>query len=247
MLQRIKELIKNIREFIWPLLDPLEEHDVLQIGEEDCDWEEEDLDLMLEYANKYYESEEERKKDVESKSTIFIGTFGVTATILIYLSKDLILNNSVIQSPFMIILIFLMTLSIIYLCRAIWFSIKALQRQNYYRLSFPRFMLENNVNKKKRLIVKLYNYSKKNSETINLKVDFMTMAQEYFKRVVVLVSLFSILVLGKYLLSYKTVLNNIFSTLNDITIGQYILSAILGAIVLLYLLIIIIFHKLFKR
>ncbi|MEN1970032.1 hypothetical protein WMZ97_18405 [Lentibacillus sp. N15] len=243
----IKELVKNIREIIWPLLEPIEEHDILQIGEEDYDWEEEDLDLMLEYANKYYESEEERKKDVESKSTIFIGTFGVTATILIYLSKDLVLNNSVIQSPFMIILVFLMTLSIIYLCRAIWFSIKALQRQNYDRLSFPQFMLENNVNKKKRLIVKLYNCTKNNSETINLKVDFMTMAQEYFKRVVVLVALFSILVFGRYLLLYKTVPNNIFSTLSDITIGQYIFTAILGAIILLYLLIIIMFYKLFKR
>ncbi|TXL65629.1 hypothetical protein FHP05_05755 [Cerasibacillus terrae] len=247
MLQKSKELITIIRELIWPLLEPLQEQDILQIKEKDFDWEEEDLDLMLEYANKYYESEEARKQDVESKSTIFIGTFGVTATILIYLSKELVLNNSVIPSFFMLILISLMTLSVVYICRAIWFSLKALQRQNYYRLSFPRFMLENDVNKKKKLIIALLNYTRNNSETINLKVDFMTMAQEYFKRVVVFVSIFSILVLGRYILSYKIVFSDFFSVLNNLAIREHLLGIIIASIVLLYFLIMVIFYKLSKR
>lgn len=247
ILQKFKELITIIRELLWPLLEPLQDQDILQIKEKDFDWQEEDLDLMLEYANKYYESEEARKKDVESKSTIFIGTFGVTATILIYLSKELVLNSSIITSFFMLILVFLMTLSVVYICRAIWFSLKALQRQNYYRLSFPRFMLENDVNKKKKLIIELLNYTRKNSETINLKVDFMTMAQEYFKRVVVIVSIFSILVLGKYILSYKIVLSDIFSILNSLAIRGHLSDIIIASIVLLYFLIMVVFYKLSKK
>lgn len=37
MLQKSKELITIIRELIWPLLEPLQEQDILQIKEKDFD------------------------------------------------------------------------------------------------------------------------------------------------------------------------------------------------------------------
>ncbi len=197
--KKARKVFIDIRELIWPLLEPLEESKQNEINETDCFWNIKEEDFILRYVEKYSESEENRKKEVESKSTIFIGTFGVVTAVLISLTKELILNDSAPVTFSKLLLICMMTLAIIYLCRAIWFSIKALERRKYYTMGFPKFMLNESTDKKRQIIIMQYNNTKKNQDEINIKVDYMTMAQEYFKRAIVVVATFSVIVFVNYI------------------------------------------------
>ncbi len=197
--KKVLKVFIDIRELIWPLLEPLEESKQNEINETDCFWKSKEEDFILSYVEKYSESEENRKKEVESKSTIFIGTFGVVTAVLISLTKELILNDSVPVTFSKLLLICMMTLAIIYLCRAIWFSIKALERRKYFTMGFPKFMLDESTDKKRQIIIMQYNNTKKNQDEINIKVDYMTMAQEYFKRAIVVVATFSVIVFVNYI------------------------------------------------
>lgn len=237
----MKVILKNIRECIWPLLDPLEEIKPKEIKVEDCKWEEnEEIDLMLNYIEKYSASEDSRKSQVESKATIFIGIFGVVITVLLNLVKDIIVKDtSTANNGSSIVVVLVMILAIIYLCRAIWFSIKTLERRRYYSFGFPDFMFIKSEIKKKQIIVKQYNNLKKNQLEINLKVDYMTMAQEYFKRAIIVVAGFSILILIN-----ETILNkfNIIEAVNNLNTNWILVS--LGILILiLYILVINIYRK----
>ena len=46
---KIRTILSNIREFFWPLLEPLEEPEIQQINIEDCKVDDKDMDLVLEY------------------------------------------------------------------------------------------------------------------------------------------------------------------------------------------------------
>ncbi len=70
----VVKTLKSIREFFWPLLDPLDEVSIRQITIEDCKFNDDEIDMELKYLEDNKRSEEDRKKEVESKATIFIGT-----------------------------------------------------------------------------------------------------------------------------------------------------------------------------
>lgn len=192
MTNRFKEKLTDLRELIWPLLEPLPDNRADQVNEENCHFNDNEIDFILSYIEKYELNEESRRKDIESKSTIFIGTFTVIVTILTSIIKNMTEQTEGLLN---VLSIFVMILAIIYLSRAIWFSIKVLQRHRYFKFGFPKFMFEDNKDKKKRIVVEKYNNIKRNQDEINIMVDNMTMAQEYFKRAIITVVAFSIILL----------------------------------------------------
>jgi len=200
IIKNLREI--NLRELVWPLLDPIEEHTKNRntsrlLKESDYSWDNNEIQSLLYYIEKYKESEDGRLKTVESKSIIFIGAFGITITILIGLINNIASQLMESFNFIQVLLFILITITVIYLCRSVWFSVKALERQEYHTLGLPEFMLNNVNQKKKKIIIELYNGIIKNQEKINLKVDYMTMAQEYFKRAIVAVILF----IGVYIIN----------------------------------------------
>lgn len=78
----------DIREAIWPLLDPIPESEKdkkpVRISAEQIDLaNDDDLSICYDLAVKYYEDENDRKSSVESKSTIFVSAIGFTTAIII--------------------------------------------------------------------------------------------------------------------------------------------------------------------
>ncbi len=195
MWNRTRKFLKTIREIIWPLLEPLENSAPEEINEADSKWNDDEVDLILNYIEKYQESEEERRRTVESKSIIFIGTFGIATVLLTNLVHQLILTDGVTFSFFKLFILGLITLAIVYLCRAVWFSVRVLERKGYHAIKFPKFILSDSIDKKRRIAIEKYNNIKKDQDIINLKVDYMTMTQEYFKRAIIVIGLFSIIIL----------------------------------------------------
>lgn len=185
--------LSKIREMFWPLLDPLNSSSSpTPIREENITLaNEENLKTAYDWAVKYYENEDKRSSSVEAKSTIFIGSVGFLITILLTITKDL-LTTSGFQG---LVSVMAFSVIIIYLCRVAWFAIKALERNNYHTMGYNDFAIEDD-NYKKRLITILLNYAKQNAEIVNRKVEYMTMAQEYFKRAIWAIAIYSVLLIS---------------------------------------------------
>lgn len=209
-------IASKVREFFWPLLDPPKREEFKPFTTSDLTVEEDDLDKCYDLTLRYYDSENDRKKAIESKSTIFIGTIGFVIAILLSMATGLLLNPK-IQLEFLTSFSILMwVIIVIYFCRTVWFSIRALERQEYHTIGHKDFMAGSS-NYRKELITELINKTRKNSKTINLKVDNMVMAQEYFKRGIVSIVVYS-LVAGIWGLIFKTtwncygIMNKVFPT-----------------------------------
>lgn len=241
----MSKILKKLREFIWPLLESIDKITPKEINLDDYNWSNEELDLMLNYIEKYSENEEKRKNQVETKAAVFIGTFGISITILLNLIKEFLFSNLKHFNNYNIKIgiLFFIVLAIIYLCRSVWFSIKTLERRIYHTFGFPEFMLaEDKIeNKKKQIIIKKYNNAKKNQEEINLKVDYMTMAQAYFKRAIIVSVGIGLFIFINELVIKKINNLNLLSYFNDYYKILFVINIIL--ILGLYILIINLYYK----
>lgn len=182
------KIISNIREFFWPLLEKGNIPEPKQISQEDISICKTHLEKTLEYALSCYEAENERIKIVEGKSSLFIGTISIITSVVLGITSVFIKGSEI--NTGILILVFLLFMLTVYMARTIWFSIKTLERKSYFSISINDFLISDSDDSYyKKLIAEITNKLRKNSITINRKVDSMTMAQEYFKRSVVIIVL----------------------------------------------------------
>lgn len=187
------EKIKQVREFFWPILEKAESKNEpikdieIQIESQDI------LKVIYDKALKRLEAEEDRKKVVENKSTIFIGTIGIITSIIIGVTSTLIKEAKI--EGFMMVMVVLLFVLTIYMLRTVWFAIKALERKAYHNISISDLCSIDEKEFYKNSIQKINATLLKNYPTTNSKVDNMTMAQEYFKRGIVVLGLFGVTIL----------------------------------------------------
>lgn len=227
----------KIIDFIFPMIDKPSNDEIEEEQKRRNNIEKEileyrfgdnEVDLMLKIADEYQQRENARLHEVESKATVFIGTFSVAVTILMGLLKEFMpVPSSVFlstASPYYgIVMPFLLLIAIFYLCFAIINSVKTLQRQTFSVLGVKE-SLNAGVNafvfigtgkdragksimaqkdyKKADLARKKFLYTYRNEKVINRKVDYMTLAQAHFKRAVILLLVMISLILV-YLIWYK--------------------------------------------
>lgn len=184
----------KIREFIWPLLEPENiNEDTKKINSKKILIKEPDnLKVAFELVIKNYDAENERRKSVESKSIIFIGTISLITTILITISKDFFLKENIKYDANSILFIATVIIYIVYLTRTLWFSVKCLERRAYHTINYDLYN-KSDDEYLKCVIAELSTIINKNHKVINEKVDFMVMAQEYFKRAIILLAAYPIL------------------------------------------------------
>ena len=77
----------------------------------------------------------------------------------------------------------------------------------------------------------------KNQSEINIKVDYMTMAQEYFKRAIFVVATFSVIVFVNYIFSYKLLLKDFLKVFESIKNIQALLIIMLIVLIIQLILI----------
>lgn len=229
--------IKDIREAIWPLLDPIPESDKdkknVRISAEQIDLAtDDDLSVCYDLAVKYYEDENERKSSVESKSTIFVSAIGFTTAILIAVTKDLVLSNKTESAFTTYIFIVLLVLIVVYMARAVWFAIKVLERKGYHTFGYADFVKSGKPdNYRADIASKLINLTINNQEIINSKVDNMVLAHEYFKRAIIFIVIYSIALAVTFpIMTYISKTGNddrIVKILSSTNSGTWLLSAIL--------------------
>lgn len=218
------KIFNNIREFFWPLLEKEDIQEFNEISATDIDVDDNHLEKVLDLTIKRYEAEEDRKKTIETKSSLFIGTISVITSVVIGITSVLINKGDFnLVTCFLVFLLFILT---IYMTRTIWFSVQALERKNYYSISVDDFLIsDKKEDYHKKIIAQIANRIKKNSITINSKVDSMTMAQEYFKRAIVIVTMYSFVILILFISKsnfyiYNT-LHKLITLINDINLSGW--------------------------
>jgi disulfide bond formation protein DsbB len=218
------KLFENIREFFWPLLEKGEAQKIQKLEPNEIKVENKHLEQTLKYAIDFYESEAQRKKTVEGKSSLFISIISVITSIILGVTTVLVKTNDF--SVVLLFLIFLLFVLSIYMSRTVWFSLKTLERKAYYSISINDFLIgEKNDDYFKKIISDITNKVRKNSIVINEKVDNMTMAQEYFKRAIVIVSFYSFVILiffiSKSGVNFPKLFSNGVSFLNSLNLNAW--------------------------
>lgn len=176
------KILSLVREFLWPLLEkattPIQSNDWNEVI---ATMDDSALASALEYAQKQLQSEEDRNKIVESKSIVFIGAISVVCTMLIgSLTLIVRLEERKLLAAITVVLLLVTTT---YFIRTIYFSIKALERRPFARLSPAQYLFKSFDSSSKRIILaSIIKNTEINSSVINEKVNSMVMAQEYFKR-----------------------------------------------------------------
>lgn len=233
--------LSDVREFFWPLLEPLNSKEKRHITIDDISVQEEELDTALDMAIKYYDSEEKRVSEIESKSTIFIGSIGFTVIILIGVTREYIFNQNLQYNLFTVISTMMWIVIVTYLAMTVWYSIKALEKKAYHKLSYSDF-IASNENYKRQIILKVVSKTRENHANVNLKVDYMTMAQEYFKRAIVTIVVYSIIA-GLNILLKEINIGSTIYILNRVTLNTWLIIAILFFMIINFILLSLLYRK----
>lgn len=199
----------KIREFFWPLMERKGKKEPRSLHPNQINIDSSKLEKTLEYTIGYFESESERKRSVENKSSIFISIISVATAVILGVTSLLVKDSEF--NLLLFLLIILLLILTVYMVRTIWFSLKAMERKAFHVISIEDFLIEDSGDKYyKALIAEITNKVRKNSLVINEKVNNMTMAQEYFKRAIVVISIYAFCMLfffvSKASINYKTFL-----------------------------------------
>lgn len=229
------KIFSSIREFFWPLLEKEKIEPKPALNTNDINVDKRHLKETLKYAIENYKSEEERRKNIESKSSLFISIISVVTAVILGVTTVLIKVDEF--NFILLILIFILFILSVYMSRTVWFALKTLEREAYFSISINDFLItEKEDDYFKKLIVEISNKINRNTLVINKKADNMTMAQEYFKRAIIVVSLYSLLILiyfgSKTGLDYELYVQKTFQTFNTLNLSGW-------NIIIMYFLIII--------
>jgi hypothetical protein len=195
----MNETIRNIREFFWPMLDPMEPENTQQVADisrvEDIEIhiEEHNLKVAFDLKIKLTDNEEERRKGVEGKAALLLSSISLATSLVVGA------NSLIGGERFSICKIFLNAISFVlclYTVMTVWYSMKCLERGKFLVISFDDINVNGNSSAYyKGLLKRLNENFKKNHQTVNVKVDSMVMAQEFYKRSIVVICIYAFMVL----------------------------------------------------
>lgn len=185
-------MLLRLRECLWPMLEPkrkrkqdrksfrIDDNPSFEYTKENMQYK------ILEYALDYYKQEDDRRKEVETKASLFIGVISVAFSLFLGIFSIAEKKNFNSFTGFeLIITLVCFTTLLTYMLRSAWFAVKALERQKYHVVSVEDFFIQSSEEHYyKQLIEKIVSVTNSNSEKINEKVDYMVLAQEYFKRMI---------------------------------------------------------------
>lgn len=217
----MKDKLSILREYVWPLLEKSESRIYAELQLPELTINEENIEKILDLTLRIYETELERSNKVETKSSLFIGTLSVVTSVVLAVTATLINNNA--YSTLLLFIVFSLFVLTLYIVRTIWFSIKVLERKTFSIFHYNDVLIDTaNPDYYKKLIITLVNKTNANSGVINEKVSNMTMAQEYFKRVMITIALYAGLVLLFFIAKSKLdIISKIRQTIEIINVVDF--------------------------
>jgi hypothetical protein len=218
--------MEKIREFFWPLLEKGDVQKVTALSVEDITVNDNNIQKVLDYVMKIYESELGRNAAIETKASLFISALAIITSVVLAITTTLIGQNGFSSILFLLVcLLFFLTM---YVLRTVWFAVKVHERKPFYTF-YHSDIFKNGDEKEysKQLISSIVNKTKKNSLVINSKIDNMVMAQEYFKRAIITLSIYSFLLIvffiDKCKLGIKASSIKTIKVFNEVDIGVWLI------------------------
>lgn len=239
--------MEKIREYFWPLLEKAKkEPTITLLNVEDITVDDDNIDIVLDYAMKIYESELGRNAAIETKASLFISSLAIITSVVLAITTTLINKDGFNLILFLLVLVlFFLT---IYVLRTVWFAVKVHERRAFN--TFYHSDILKNGNKKeysKQLLASIVNKTKKNALIINSKINNMVMAQEYFKRAIVTLFIYSVLLIVFFVykcnLGIKHSLVETIKILNIIDFGTWLIILIIAIAIISIIINIILFKK----
>lgn len=190
-----KELDKNTLNNIFPSnMDEI--RDKMKIEDK------EKIEETLKYCESLLDSEEQRKKTLESKATSLTGITGLASSVIFGFAGFIFDKIKNLNLLFLFIVTVLYTVLSLYIIRSIYYSIMALKPEKYVHPDANDiFQLSNksiDAVRKERAISSFYSYVK-NIETNNQKGNWLLNSQRCFRNSIIVLALISVL-LGVYVL-----------------------------------------------
>ena len=218
--------MEKIREFFWPLLEKGETQKVTPLTIEDITVNNDNIQKVLDYAMKIYESELGRNVAIETKASLFISTLAIITSVVLAITTTLIGQNGF--SSVLFILVCLLFFLTIYVLRTVWFAVKVHERKPFNTFYYNDILKNGDEREySKQLIISIVNKTKKNSLVINSKIDNLVMAQEYFKRAIITLSIYSffliIFFINKCKLGIKSSIFKIVKVFNQVNISTWLI------------------------
>ena len=158
-----------------------------------------DENKKIKYFRECYEAENARRRNVEQKASIYIGTLGVVGTILanglIRLVQD---TNTMPAFITLLCVLFIVAITVCMTCSS-YHAIGAVLKKNNYCID-PREIKSNYKDEdlEENLCDDYYKATIANYDITNLKVDSMDSAQFWMRRAVVLLAVFALFLLCYY-------------------------------------------------
>lgn len=189
-------IFRKAFDFVFPLM-PSEEREDSQviIKAEKISGDDNTLQKKAQAAKRYYDEEKERLKTIEGKASMFITSSGFLGTVLIGTSSILMGQNDA-DMWFKVLMVICLFFFVCYMVCTVIISVKALERSKYNRPD-PTTLIEisKGGDHDKQYIADLLNSTIHNQDTANRKMDNVVVAQRYFKRLMISVLAFVIVLL----------------------------------------------------
>ncbi|KLT67767.1 hypothetical protein [Flavobacterium sp. ABG] len=222
--------MEKFRELIWPLLERAEVQNAIPLTVEEITINDDNISKVLDYAMKIYESELSRNSAIETKASLFISSLAIITSVVLAITTTLIGQNGFSSILFLLIcMLFFLT---IYVLRTVWFAVKVHERKPFSTFYHNDILKDGDEKEFSiQLILSIINKTKKNSIVINSKIDNMVMAQEYFKRAIITLSIYSFLLIfffiDKCKFGIKTSVFRIVKIFNEISLSTWLVALLI--------------------
>lgn len=189
-------IFRKVFDFFFPLMPPEERDESKVVIKAECiNGDDITLQKKAQAAKQYYDEEKERLKTIEGKASMFITSSGFLGTVLIG-TTNILIGQKDASMWFKVLMVICLFSFVAYMVCTVLYSIKALERAKYNRPD-PTTMvgISSGVDYEKQSIADLLNSTIHNQDTANRKMDNVVVAQRFFKRLMLSVLAFVIVLL----------------------------------------------------
>lgn len=191
-------IFRRIFDFIIPLMpsEPRDEEETNNIKAEEIQGNDAVLSRKAAVSQQYYNDERGRTKTIEGKASMFITSSGFLGTVLIG-TANIIVSQTSNTAWLRLLMILCLLFFALYMVGTILYALRALKRGQYSRPDPATILNMEGDDFDKNAIADLVNSTAYNQRATNLKMDYVVVAQRYYKRL-----MFSVLAFVATLLIY---------------------------------------------
>jgi hypothetical protein len=191
-------IFRRIFDFIIPLMpsEPRDEEETNNIKAEEIQGSDAVLSRKAAVSQQYYNDERSRTRTIEGKASMFITSSGFLGTVLIG-TANIIVSQTGNTAWLRVLMILCLLFFAIYMVGTIFYALKALKRGQYSRPDPVTILNMEGEDFDKNAIADLVNSTAYNQRATNLKMDYVVVAQRYYRRL-----MFSVLAFVVVLLFY---------------------------------------------